>query len=68
MCSISGKKNVDFKGNQNSIFSAILSLVRGLRKSIPKKSGSSVVLGGFFGQSGNFGIGFNNNVESMRVI
>jgi hypothetical protein len=29
------------------------------------KTGSSVVLGGFFGQSGNFGIGFDNNVESI---
>jgi hypothetical protein len=28
--------------------------------------GSRVVLGGFFGQSGNLGIGFNNNVESIR--
>lgn len=30
------------------------------------QTGSSVVLGGFFGQSGNFGIGFDNNVESVK--
>ncbi|MFW9263314.1 peptidase inhibitor family I36 protein [Nostoc sp. CALU 546] len=31
-------------------------------------TGSNVVLGGFFGQSGNFGLGFDNNVESIRRI
>jgi hypothetical protein len=31
-------------------------------------SGSYATVGGVFGQSGNFVIGFNNNVESMRVV
>ncbi|MEM7553826.1 MAG: hypothetical protein AAF378_06955 [Cyanobacteria bacterium P01_A01_bin.84] len=29
------------------------------------KTGNGVVLGGFFGQGGNFGFGFDNNVESI---